>query len=78
MTAPQSVNEAPVDVQDVPTDADYANLIKGAIVNLREIVRGAKKAGLDVKLEADVNAITSGARVSRNFYPSNIDEGKSQ
>lgn len=62
------------------TDNQYANAIKAAIVNLREVVRGAKKSGLDVKLEADASACTSGARVSRNFYPSsdNIDEGKSK
>ncbi len=62
------------------TDAEYANAIKAAIVNLREVVRGAKKSGLAVHLESDGNSCTTGARVSRNFYPSsnNIDEGKSK
>ena len=59
------------------TDADYANAIKAAIVSLRETVRGAKKSGLDIKLEADAAGCTTGARVSRNFFPSsdNIDKG---
>ena len=56
------------------SDQQYANAIKAAVINLRETVRGAKKAGLDVKLEADSSGCTSGARVSRNFYPANIDE----
>ena len=59
-------------------DQEYANAIKAAIINLREIVRGAKKSGLDVKLEADSSGCTAGARVSRNFYSKDIDEGKSK
>ena len=67
-------------VNDSATDQEYADYIKSVIVELREVVRGAKKAGLDVKLEADATGCTSGARVSRNFYPGkdNIDEGKSK
>ena len=61
-------------------DQEYATAIKAAIVNLRETVRGAKQSGLDIKLEVDSSGCTSGARVSRNFYPGkdNIDEGKSK
>ena len=62
------------------TDSEYANAIKKAIVSLREVVRGAKQSGLDVVLTADGSHCTSGARVARNFYPSddNIDEGKNK
>ena len=59
-------------------DQGYADAIKSAIVDLRTVVRGAKKAGLDVALTADSSGCTSGARVSRNFYATNIDEGKSK
>ena len=62
------------------TDQEYATAIKAAIINLRETIRGAKKSGLDIKLECDSSGCTSGARVSRNFYPGkdNIDKGKSK